>query len=758
MYQWVDITTIDNATPFSKVRWKESLTINSNANNGAFSELSGLTLDPATFNWKSGTGATQGHYSVHRFSGPQFFYCCQFGASEGTRNPYPEDVYRTSVKDKSRATYCDSAVTIGDDTFYEVDFSLWANYTPLYSPYASINNPFTPGEIYVYADISGISLNKDNVSFKSTGGTTTVSVTTADDWSAVVSDNWITASALSGNSGTTVVSITAPTYSDTTSARTGTVTFTCGQDSVVLTVKQSKASSGGIHNIHLGATDVSGVYMGAKEVQTIYLGSQEVYSAGPAVITLKYKAPAQIVPNVAYTDSSWTATFSAETYDPATSAGTVTFIDAGSGLTIPNGAYSAKTSITEFIIPKKVTSIGEDAFQSVYGLAGTLTIPKTVTSIGDRAFYACSALTEVFVPDSVTSDLTECFQNCSSMTEVHLSSAMTAIGDNMCMNCGSLTGITIPEGVTSIGEYAFFKCPLISEVTIPASVTSIDTQAFSQFEDASALNKITFKGTTPPTTDEMAFTRVATAGTIYCPLSAVAAYTSWKNDLAGNIFNWTVEKSSHLPDKAFMYNYSAKRYNPSTRTFAKTDGQLFNRDIVLNAAPANYGSGMVNFAGTSAHTKVSFSTATDNPFNRSASATTFTMVYKVGSFTDSSRNLFGNRNSNYNYMVRGQSMHTGNSNFLAMTPSTNPYIMLVRVKSNGNSERTVLDASGNVLQTVTSSTIRWGVASDGIDFFMGGYESASEAFGGTFYWMYLSNEELTDAEVLEVIDYNENLE
>ena len=46
-------------------------------------------------------------------------------------------------------------------------------------------------------------------------------------------------------------------------------------------------------------------------------------------------------------------------------------------------------------------------------------------------------------------------------------------------------------------------------------------------------------------------------------------------------------------------------------------------------------------------------------------------------------------------------------------------------------------------------------ASDGIGFFAG-YATGDEYFSRKFYWMYCSNEALTDDEILQVIRYNES--
>ena len=83
--------------------------------------------------------------------------------------------------------------------------------------------------------------------------------------------------------------------------------------------------------------------------------------------------------------------------------------------------------------------------------------------------------------------------------------------------------------------------------------------------------------------------------------------------------------------------------------------------------------------------------------------------------------------------------------------TTYPNIVICRV--NANSQGTVESYTDS--QTGLTVTTNYGSASNKIDFLGGGY--GSEYFYGDFYWMYISREALTDAEVLEVINYNENL-
>ena len=218
---------------------------------------------------------------------------------------------------------------------------------------------------------------------------------------------------------------------------------------------------------------------------------------------------------------------------------------------------------------------------------------------------------------------------------------------------------------------------------------------------------------------------------------------------------------ANLPSNTFLFNYNAKEYNPSTQTLPKTNGQLFDEDIVFSGTPHSYTEDYLDFSNSNLYYYKDFNTSSLNPFNRNSSNNSFTMVYKTSGFTiNDSSNLFSNRDetsTNYNYMVRATVFHTKDSSYLSLTPDTNPQIVVIRVNSDGSSERKVVDANGNTLQSVSASTIEWGHATTRITFFGRRTSSLQEPFNDIFYWMYLSNETLTDSEILQVIKYNEGL-
>lgn len=270
--QWVDITTIDNTTPFMKVRWREQMQYWGSSDKW-FAEAPGLTTDGMS--WTQGNTAAWGFYGGHRFQ-KNVGYTCGFNCEEwGIDTGLDPDVYKTHVKDASRTAYYDSTMIINNIRYYEIDFSQW-DYTTgksLYMPYAT--NPFAVGDILVEIGEDVISIDKENMSFDSTGGTNTLTVTAVDDWTAVASEPWITASALSGTSGTTTVTISTPDYQGD-SARTGTLVFTCSGETATLTVKQRKPSTG-VSNLYLGSSAITDVYLGTTSILSCYLGNTPIF-------------------------------------------------------------------------------------------------------------------------------------------------------------------------------------------------------------------------------------------------------------------------------------------------------------------------------------------------------------------------------------------------------------------------------------------------------------------------------------------------
>ena len=213
-----------------------------------------------------------------------------------------------------------------------------------------------------------------------------------------------------------------------------------------------------------------------------------------------------------------------------------------------------------------------------------------------------------------------------------------------------------------------------------------------------------------------------------------------------------VENQHSLPDVPFTVNYNAKQYNASTKTLLKTEGQLADVDAVITAGTPTVHDGYLTIASSTRATISGY----QNYFNRDNNNPNLTIISKQR--TDGSYcHMFANRDSNYNWMYRCYSnkltLH-GTSDQGSLTVTTQPVIESVRVNSNR------LLTYNNYTDN-TSSTTAWfnygGTNSGKFALFAGYASSTGEWFVGDFYWVYMCQGTLTDEQVQQVIDYNENL-
>ena len=204
-----------------------------------------------------------------------------------------------------------------------------------------------------------------------------------------------------------------------------------------------------------------------------------------------------------------------------------------------------------------------------------------------------------------------------------------------------------------------------------------------------------------------------------------------------------------LPDVPFTVNYNAKNYDASTQTFAKTNEQLADTDVTITGGAITAHDGYVTVASGSRGTISGY----DSYFNRTNSTPNLTIISKQRT-EGSNCHMFANRNSNYNWMYRPYSFKLtlhGSSEQGSIAVTTQPVIESVRIDSNRIA--TYNNYTDNT--TSTQSNFSYGSTNSTVALFAGYVTNTSEWFVGDFYWIYMSQATLTDAQVQEVINYNE---
>ena len=132
-------------------------------------------------------------------------------------------------------------------------------------------------------------------------------------------------------------------------------------------------------------------------------------------------------------------------------------------------AFYGCSSLASITIPEGVTSIGDEAFSGCTSLAefeGKFASEDGRCLIIDGVLnsFAPYGLTEYAIPKGVTSIGDYAFYGCPSLASLTIGSGVTSTGSYAFADCTSLASVTIGSGVTSIGFCAFDGCSSLAEV------------------------------------------------------------------------------------------------------------------------------------------------------------------------------------------------------------------------------------------------------------------------------------------------------
>lgn len=217
-YKWLPLTEdFDRSLPISKIRWDTSIYTYSGNGNGYLSEKPNIYADGREWNQQS--GESWGYATENRFNCTTATYY---------QNSFANRYYGFTDQFWTASTY----TTLVSGTTYEFVCPV-----PLY--YAGLENAYVSSiaeKIHYYVEV-GMSISTDSETVSANGSSFNVDITSENPWTASTVDSWVT---LSTTTGLTDATITVTVAYNQFATRTGTITFTDGEDTLTLTVTQQE--------------------------------------------------------------------------------------------------------------------------------------------------------------------------------------------------------------------------------------------------------------------------------------------------------------------------------------------------------------------------------------------------------------------------------------------------------------------------------------------------------------------------------------
>lgn len=217
----------------------------------------------------------------------------------------------------------------------------------------------------------------------------------------------------------------------------------------------------------------------------------------------------------------------------------------------------------------------------------------------------------------------------------------------------------------------------------------------------------------------------------------------------------------------FVFNFNARDYDPQTRTIPAEDGALETNAFILGTDPVAVSDDSLTIDSYNNHSMVTvISTgkyglySIDGTNNRAA-----TWIFKFGAYgSEHAPHFLSNRsaiNNRYNWMVRTYTddmqvcLHDSSNHCDLSLDGTYPVIAAITVEPVNGAVTMRNITEGTTVQPFNFDYGR----GNAIPAFFEGYGDfvfSNEYYQGVFYWCFYANRCLTDAEVTQVINYNEN--
>lgn len=152
---------------------------------------------------------------------------------------------------------------------------------------------------------------------------------------------------------------------------------------------------------------------------------------------------------------------------------------------INNKAFANNTNIKSVIIGKKVTVIGQEAFQNCTALEIVIVeAGSAMASVSPRAFQKCTSLHTLLLPDTITNMGSACLQDCRNLSNFKFPDGLTSL-DN-CLAMSSLVleppqgqNIILPDNILTINSHAFNRNTSLASIRLPISLTTFGSMPFN---------------------------------------------------------------------------------------------------------------------------------------------------------------------------------------------------------------------------------------------------------------------------------------
>lgn len=145
----------------------------------------------------------------------------------------------------------------------------------------------------------------------------------------------------------------------------------------------------------------------------------------------------------------------------------------------------ARNPMTSFVLPAKVTEIGDNIFASC-------DIENLSVAEGNKKYYSkgnCILTREdntvvlgcknSIIPPEARAIGQRAFMDCKSLKEIEIPSNIEEIGDMAFCECENIRHIYFADGIKKLGDYVFEYCWSLDGIAIPESLTEITLDSFS---------------------------------------------------------------------------------------------------------------------------------------------------------------------------------------------------------------------------------------------------------------------------------------